>query len=450
MTPSITLYGCWRSSCSHRLQIALRLKQLPFAYRPVSLDALEQREPWFLALNPLGQVPVLEVDGERWADSLVALETLEERFTGWGVPLLPAEATARLQVRRALSAIGSSLQPLLLPGQFRRHLALDDATLNDLRRQHQTEALTVVQELIRSSAGSYGVGDQVSWADVALVAHLDGVARLGLDLERFALLRRLYNQCMELEAFDQANPSRMVDAPGHAPAPADTGAALNAVVAYKEPAGALQDYLCRRANAPIPGHAMARQLTAEHCGATASKVSALEVCLLLRWLAASRGCRRALEIGVFSGSSSLALLDGLGPGGQLTAIDSDPSSTAIAQQCWHQLGYSERVQFLLGDALQLLPQLEPGFELIYIDGANWEYSAYLELALPLLAPGGVLVFDNVLWRGQVCAPRDDDRSALALARFNAELQGRDDLISCILSLGDGIALASRRTPQADR
>jgi len=64
LSPRITLYGCWRSSCSHRLQIALRLKQLPFEYRPVNLDEREQQQPSFLTLNPLGQLPVLAVDGE--------------------------------------------------------------------------------------------------------------------------------------------------------------------------------------------------------------------------------------------------------------------------------------------------------------------------------------------------------------------------------------------------
>lgn len=447
MTAAITLYGCWRSSCSHRLQIALRLKQLTFDYRPVSLDAQEQREPWFLALNPLGQVPVLVVNGEIWADSLVALETLEERFKGQGAALLPLDPAERLQVRRVLSAIGSGLQPLLVPGQLRRHLALDDGALGELRRQHQHEALGLLQRLIQPMAGRYCVGDQPSLADVGLVAHLDALARLGLDLGRFDLLSRVYSQCVALEAFEQARASRMVDAPDQALALLEAPKAkgnLEAVVAYKEPAAELQSYLSEQANRPIPGLDAVRQQTARHCGATASKVSALEVCLLLRWLAASRRCRRALEIGVFTGSSSLALLDGMGAEGQLTAIDIDPVSTAIAQQCWQQLGLSEQVQFLLGDALQLLSDLEPGYELIYIDGANWEYGAYLEAALPLLAPGGLLVFDNVLWRGLVCDPDPGDRSATALARFNTELQQRADLASCILTLGDGIALVSQR------
>jgi predicted O-methyltransferase YrrM len=222
--------------------------------------------------------------------------------------------------------------------------------------------------------------------------------------------------------------------------PSDIGEILQ----YKEPESALRDYLRQSANAPIPGLDAIRERSAAAYGAAASKATALEVCLLLRWLAASRGCLRALEIGVFTGSSSLALLDGLGPQGSLCAIDIDPAATAIAQQAWQEQGLQTRVQVLMGDALAILPTLEPGFELIYVDGANWEYEAYLDAALPLLAPQGVMVFDNVLWRRLVLNPDPSDASASGLARFNASLSQRPELLSCVLNLGDGVALVSRR------
>ena len=444
LTPQITLYGCWRSSCSHRLQVALRLKQLPFAYRPVDLNRQEQREQWFLQLNPLGQVPVLQVDDTIWADSLVALETLEERFGDRGVRLLPIDPAARLQVRRVVQAIGSGLQPWLLPLQIRERIDLPDAALEDLRLNHQSAALQSLEELIRPGAGLYCVGDQPTMADVVLVAHLEGLLRLGLDLEPVALLRQIHSRCLKIAAFAEAQPDRLDDAPAAAQAATRPAAEIAQILHYKEPDGALGRYLSETVNAPIPGLELVRQRTAAAFGEVASKVSALEVCLLLRWLTASRKCRRVLEIGVFTGSSSLALLDGLGAEGTLTAIDIDPATTAIAQQAWQELGLQARVQFLLGDALALLPTLEPGFELIYVDGANWEYEAYLNEALPLLAPNGLLVFDNVLWRGLVIAPDPTDASATGLARFNAVLRQRQDLECCVLNLGDGLALVSRR------
>ena len=450
LAPTITLYGCWRSSCSHRLQIALRLKQLPFGYRPVDLDRQEQREPWFLQLNPLGQVPVLQVDNEIWADSLVALETLEERFSDRGARLLPIDPAARLQVRRVVNAIGTGLQPWLLPLQIRERIDLPDAAIEDLRLNHQSAALQSLEELIRPGAGLYCVGDQPTMADVVLVAHLEGLLRLGLDLEPVPLLRQIHSRCLRLAAFAAAQPDRQQDAAAAGaapPKPSTPAAAIDQILHYKEPDGALHRYLSATANAPIPGLDLVRQRTAAAFGEVASKVSALEVCLLLRWLAASRHCRRVLEIGVFTGSSSLALLDGLGAKGTLTAIDIDAATTRVAQQAWQELGLQARVRLLLGDALELLPTLEPGFELIYVDGANWEYEAYLDAALPLLAPGGLLVFDNVLWRGLVIDPDPADASATGLARFNAVLRQRQDLESCVLNLGDGLALVSRRFNQ---
>jgi len=453
--PAITLYGCWRSSCSHRLQIALRLKQLPFDYKPVSLDRQEQRQAWFVALNPLAQLPVLQVDGAIWADSLVALETLEQRFRGHGPRLLPDDPTTQLQVRRVVSAIGSSLQPLLLPGRFRAHLQLSDAELNAVRRHHQSEALPMLQQLIQPMAGSFCVGDAPTMADVVLVAHLEAVGRLGVDLGRFDLLSRIVSACLRIEAFDAARPALMADAPTTtSPRQDSQGGGIARVLRNKEAplvqSGGQNSALGQRWNTPIPGMDAVQQRTLQQFGAVASKVTSLDVCLLLRWLAASRRCTRALEIGVFTGSSSLALLDGLGPTGTLTAIDNDPHSTTVAQQSWQELQLSDRVQFRLGDAKQLMPDLEPGFDLIYIDGANWEYDAYLEAALPLLAADGVLVFDNVFWRGQVLNPDPADRSATALARFNDGVRQRHDLISCVLRLGDGVTLVMPRRDQAGR
>ena len=210
-SPNITLYGCWRSSCSHRLQIALRLKQLPFRYQPVDLDRQQQREAWFLQLNPLGQVPVLQVDTEIWADSLVALETLEERFPAQGQTLLPAAPDARLQVRRVVNAIGTGLQPWLLPQQIRQRLDLDDQAIGALRLDHQGAALENLQQLISTRAGLFSVGDQVSLADVLLVAHLSGLQRLGLNLEPYPLLRQIVSRCLRLPAFNDAEPKPLQD-----------------------------------------------------------------------------------------------------------------------------------------------------------------------------------------------------------------------------------------------
>jgi len=215
-TNAITLYGCWRSSCSHRLQIALRLKQLRFRYRPVSLDDQEQREPWFVALNPLAQVPVLQVGEEIWADSLVALETLEERFPAQGERLLPADPVQRQQVRRVVSAIGSRLQPGLLPLQMREHIPLPESALSTLRLGLQTAALEGLERLIRGTAGLYCIGDRVSLADLLFVAHLSAAERMGMSTGRYPLLCLIQTRCLQLEAFAASRPEQLPDAPAAA------------------------------------------------------------------------------------------------------------------------------------------------------------------------------------------------------------------------------------------
>ena len=117
-----TLYGCWRSSASHRLQIGLRLKQLPFTYKPVSLEAGEQHGPWYRAINPHGEVPTLVVDGTAWTQSLAILESLDEQHPDQGIALLPRDADQRRQCRAIAEHINSSLQPLLLPARLRQPL----------------------------------------------------------------------------------------------------------------------------------------------------------------------------------------------------------------------------------------------------------------------------------------------------------------------------------------
>jgi glutathione S-transferase len=150
LTDSFVLYGCWRSSACHRLQIGLRLKQLPFLYRPVNLDAAEQHSAAYRAINPRGELPTLVVNGEPWVQSLSILEQLEADYPTRGVRLLPSEARARRHCRELSEAINSSLQPLLLPARLRRPIleaapeaqrpSLEQALATGIHA-HQSEAL---------------------------------------------------------------------------------------------------------------------------------------------------------------------------------------------------------------------------------------------------------------------------------------------------------------------
>ncbi len=443
------LYGCWRSSASHRLQIALRLKELPFSYHPVDLDSGEQNSDWFRSINPRGELPVLMVNGEAWFQSLSMLEELEERYPNAGQRLLPGQAGPRRLCRELAEAINSSLQPLLLPARLRqpilrasspeRRPELEQA-LREGVRAYQLEALGQLERWLAPLPGPFSLGARPTLADVLLVPQLEAAMRLGIDINPFRRLSQLHSACSALEAFTAAAPERQSDAPANR---RELVSPRLQLLAHKDPDAGLAEYLSTVANAPIPGLETVRRQTLEQFGVVASRMTSLDGCLLLRWLCRSRGVRRALEIGVFTGSSSLAILDGLPADGRLLAIDNDRRSTALAERSWQAVGRRDQVDLRIADALGLLPQLREAFDLIYVDGDNHDYGRYLDLALPLLAPGGLLVFDNVLWRGRVVEPGDDS-AAISLDRLIRQQAQRADLECTVLSLSDGLALVERR------
>lgn len=443
---NLVLYGCWRSSASHRLQIGLRLKQLAFDYVPVNLDAGEQHSSWYQQLNPRGELPTLVVDGEAWVQSLAILETLEERFPGQGSALLPTDPDRRRLCRELAQQVNSSLQPLLLPARLRQPiLSAAEAEIRPQLQQalgsgvrsSQITALELLNRWLSALPGPYCLGEEPCLADVLVIPHLEAAMRLGLDLNPLRRLSDLHSHCLRQPAFQEAAPERQVDA--GRPTEGEFAPARQTLLAHKDPAGLLASYLSDTANRPIPGLAACRRLTLERFGVVASKMTGLDGCLLLRWLCERQRAQRVLEVGVFTGSSSLAILDGLGPAARLVALDCEPRFTALAEECWQAIGRRHQVELRIGDACTLLKDLQPGFDLIYVDGDNNDYEAYLELGLPLLAPGGMLVFDNVLWRGRVAQPQGD-ASATALDRFNRSVQAQHDLKATVLSISDGLAL----------
>ncbi|EAU75215.1 glutathione S-transferase N-terminal domain-containing protein [Synechococcus sp. RS9916] len=223
---SLQLYGCWRSSASHRLQIGLRLKQLPFEYRPVSLDEKEQHCDWYRALNPRGEVPTLVVDGSPWVQTLAILETLDERFADQGVPLLPRDAEQRQLCRAVAEQVNSSLQPLLLPARLRQPIlkaaAPDGApalakALQAGVRAHQADALNALNSWLDALPGPFCLGSEPTLADACVVAQLGAAMRLGLDLNPFQRLSELHTHCLGHEAFAASAPEQQPDAPSQAP-----------------------------------------------------------------------------------------------------------------------------------------------------------------------------------------------------------------------------------------
>jgi len=194
-----------------------------------------------------------------------------------------------------------------------------------------------------------------------------------------------------------------------------------------------------------PREALLREME-EHAEREDVPISDPEVGRLLSILARSLGCRRILEIGTAIGYGALCLARGAAEA-RVVSIDLDPGRLATARGYLERAGVADRIELLQGPALDLLPLLEGPFDLAYIDAVKPEYRRYLDLLLPKLRVGGMVVCDNVLWGGQVAAwPDEEDPSATALRAFNGYLMMHPQLQAVVLPLGDGVGLATKTRP----
>ncbi len=165
-----------------------------------------------------------------------------------------------------------------------------------------------------------------------------------------------------------------------------------------------------------------------------------EVGRFLQLAALSIGARRVLEVGTATGYSGLHFLRALPPDGELVTIDVDAERQRTARDYWRQAGLADQARMVLGPALEVIPTLAPPFDLVFLDALKPEYQGYLDLSLPLLRRGGLVIADNVLWGGDV-ARGEHDEDTDALRAFNAYAMRHPQLLSVILPLGDGLLYA---------
>ncbi|GAA2636388.1 O-methyltransferase [Actinomadura fulvescens] len=158
------------------------------------------------------------------------------------------------------------------------------------------------------------------------------------------------------------------------------------------------------------------------------------------------GARRAVEVGTFTGYSSLCLARGLGEDGELLCCDVNEEWTSLARRYWEEAGVAERIQLRLAPALDTLRELPPDlvFDLAFIDADKPSYVAYWEELVPRLRPGGVLLVDNTLWSGAVADPDRQDNSVRAIRAFNDHATADERVEQVILPIGDGLMLARKR------
>lgn len=167
-----------------------------------------------------------------------------------------------------------------------------------------------------------------------------------------------------------------------------------------------------------------------------------EVGRLLTVLARLAAPRRIVEIGCAIGYGALCLARGA-PGARIWTVDRSEERLERARFWLERAGVADRVELACGEAVERVAGLEPGIDLAWIDADKESYPRYLELLSDRLAPGGLLVADNVLWKGKV-ARGENDPETDAVRRFDRTLAEHSGYESVFLPLGDGVAIAVRR------
>lgn len=161
------------------------------------------------------------------------------------------------------------------------------------------------------------------------------------------------------------------------------------------------------------------------------------------------GAKNIVEVGTFTGYSSLAMALALGKDAHITCFDISEEYTAIARKYWAKAGVADRMELKLGPAAELLQaMLDKGargkIDFAFIDADKTNYETYYELALQMLRPGGLIAIDNVLWGGDVANPKKKDEDTEAIRRINKKVHDDERVDVSLVPIGDGLTLARKR------
>jgi caffeoyl-CoA O-methyltransferase len=208
----------------------------------------------------------------------------------------------------------------------------------------------------------------------------------------------------------------------------------------------LYRYLCRfRSDAADP---LLRKLRTET--AALGKVSVCQISdeqgAFLSILVAAIGAKSAIEVGTFTGYSSLCIARALPASGRLICLDENEQWTAIARKYWAKAGLQNRIELRLGAAILALEHLEAEltFDFAFIDADKTQYEAYYELILPRVRPNGLILFDNMLWGGRLGAGPVKEATGKAIDALNHRLAKDDRVEAVLLPVADGIQLCRKR------
>ncbi|AVH67071.1 SAM-dependent methyltransferase [Nostoc sp. 'Peltigera membranacea cyanobiont' 213] len=191
-----------------------------------------------------------------------------------------------------------------------------------------------------------------------------------------------------------------------------------------------------------------RQETASHPRST-MQISP-EQGQFMRLLVQLIGAKKTLEVGVFTGYSSLSVALALPEDGKIIAADVSEEFTAIARRYWQEAGVADKIDLRLAPGLETLDRLlatdqAETFDFAFIDADKENYDGYYERSLQLVRPGGLIAIDNVLWSGQVADPQNQDESTQAIRALNEKLHYDERVTLSLVPIADGLTLAIKRS-----
>ena len=207
---------------------------------------------------------------------------------------------------------------------------------------------------------------------------------------------------------------------------------------------AIAEYALAHSSGPDAVQLELQHVTAERTGQAAGMQIGDDQAVLLEILARATGARRAVEIGTFTGYSSLALARGMGPDGRLLCLDISEEWTNIARDAWNKAGVADRIDLRIGPALDTLRDLPPVlFDLAFVDADKTNYGAYYEELVPRIRPGGLLLVDNTLWGGAVLDEKDDSDDTRAIRALNDRIAADPPVRVVLLPIGDGVTVVQK-------
>ena len=151
-----------------------------------------------------------------------------------------------------------------------------------------------------------------------------------------------------------------------------------------------------------------------------------------------------LEVGTFTGYAAHCLASGLSPDGRMVTIEANPEMEWLIRKYLERADLNERVELIMGNALEVIPTLEGSFDLVFMDAGKRDYAQYFDLLIDRMLPGGIILADNTLWGGKVVDPKHQDVDTRIMRDFNQMIQDDERVENVILPFRDGLTVIRKK------